>query len=163
MLLCQCQHSLLTLVSSISVHTIQSCVPMCRRHHKGQQSFSLTFRPPMMFTYSIPFLMVKLFLTRNSALPSLGSECSPMHVLSKASLFWGGMSFLGAHPLTAGSQQHILILCFLPVCHMHRCQLEGTPLQCEEFQLRAVVVLLIWHQCSAAKCYRMVASIILLL
>ena len=48
----------------------------------------------VMFTYSIPLLMVKLFLMRYSTLPSSESECSPMHVLSKTSLFWGGSSFL---------------------------------------------------------------------
>ena len=48
----------------------------------------------MMFTYSIPFFMMKLFLAWNSALPSSESECLPMHVLSKASLFWRGTYFL---------------------------------------------------------------------
>ena len=48
----------------------------------------------VVFTYSIPFFMVKLFLTQNNALPSSESECLPMHVLSNASLFWSGTSFL---------------------------------------------------------------------
>ena len=43
-LLCQHQHSLLTLVSSISVHTIESCLLVHSRDHKGQQSFSFAFR-----------------------------------------------------------------------------------------------------------------------
>ena len=78
---------MLTLVSSISVDSIQSHVPMCEWHHKGQQSLSLALRRD--FTYINPFLMVKLFLTRNSALPSSEVDCSPMHSLSRASLFWG--------------------------------------------------------------------------
>ena len=48
----------------------------------------------MVFTYIIPFFMVKLFLMQNSTLPSSESEFSPMHVQSKASLFWRGTSFL---------------------------------------------------------------------
>ena len=47
----------------------------------------------VIFTYNTPFLMVKLFLTWNSALPSLESECSPMHALSRASLLCGVMFF----------------------------------------------------------------------
>ena len=39
--------------------------------------------------YNNPFLMVKLFLTRKSALPSSEFEGSPMHVLSRASLLCG--------------------------------------------------------------------------
>ena len=46
-----------------------------------------------MFTYNNFFLMVKLFLTRNSVLPSSEFECSPMHVLSRASLLCGVMLF----------------------------------------------------------------------
>ena len=38
-----------------------------------------------------------------------------------------------------------------------------TPLQCQEFQFGTVIVLLRWCQCSATKCYRVVASIVLLL
>ena len=38
-----------------------------------------------------------------------------------------------------------------------------TPLQCQEFQFGAVIVLLGWCQCSTAKCYRVLASIVLLL
>ena len=43
----------------------------------------------MMFTYINPFFIVKLFLTRYSALPSSEVECSLMHSLSRVSLFWG--------------------------------------------------------------------------
>ena len=45
----------------------------------------------VMFTYINPFLMGKLFLTWNSALPSSEVEYSPMHSLSRASLLWGVM------------------------------------------------------------------------
>ena len=79
----------------------------------------------VMFTYNIPFLMVKLFLMWNSVLPSSESKCSPMHVLSKASLFCQSKVLFCTHPLMAGSQQHILTLCFFPTGRVHRCQLEG--------------------------------------
>ena len=42
----------------------------------------------MMFMYINPFFMVKLFLTRYSALPSSEVECSLMHCFNRASLFW---------------------------------------------------------------------------
>ena len=65
---------------------------MCRRKNKGQQSSVLPLG--MVFMYSIPFFMVKLFLTQNKAFPSSESECLPMHLLSNASLFWREASFL---------------------------------------------------------------------
>ena len=45
---------MLTLVSGISVHTIQSCTPMCGWHHKGQQSFSLASRCDVHVQQSFP-------------------------------------------------------------------------------------------------------------
>ena len=47
-----------------------------------------------MLTYSNPFLIVRLFLTQNRALPSSEFKCSPMHVLSRVSLFCAVMFFL---------------------------------------------------------------------
>ena len=74
------------------------CTPL-RAAHQCAEGTTKANNPSVlplgvMFTYSIPFFMVKLFLTQNSALPSSESECSPMHVLSKVSLFWRGTSFL---------------------------------------------------------------------
>ena len=80
----------------------------------------------MVFTYSTPFFMVKLFLTRNIARPSSKSECSPMHLLSSASLFLQSNILSCVHPLPASSQQCILTLCLCLVGHMLGCQPEGT-------------------------------------
>ena len=74
------------------------CMPLRAAHWcaKGTTKANNPLVLPLgvMFTYSIPFFMVKLFLTWNSTLPSSESECLPMHVLSKVSLFWRGTSFL---------------------------------------------------------------------
>ena len=89
MLFCQRQHPMLTLVSSISVHAIQNCAPMCTT----KASNPLVSPLGVMFTYNNPFLRVKLFLTQNSTLPSSEFEYSPLHVLSRASLLCEVMFF----------------------------------------------------------------------
>ena len=59
----------------------------------------------MVFTYINPFLMVKLFLTRNSALCLLQRfKCSPMHVLKQGIPPVGSDALFHTQPLTAGSQ-----------------------------------------------------------
>ena len=65
---------------------------MCRRNHKGQQSFSLTFRCDVHIQHS--FLHDETVPGTKQHLTSSESECLPMHVLSKVSLFWRGTSFL---------------------------------------------------------------------
>ena len=123
MLFCQCQHPMLTLVSSILVHTIQSCAPMCGRHHKGQQSFSLTFRHDVHIQQSFPDGQIvpdtkqhlALFRVRMFTHACLKQSISPL---------WSDVLFR-THPLMAGSQQHVLVLCLLPISHVHRCQLES--------------------------------------
>ena len=48
----------------------------------------------MVFTYSISIFIVKLFLMWYNAWPSSESECSPVHLLSNASLFCRETSLL---------------------------------------------------------------------
>ena len=117
---------MLTLVSGISC-TLFSAVCLCAEGTTKANNPSVS-PLGMVFTYNIPFLMVKLFLMRNSALPSSESECSPMHVLSKASLFWGVTSFLVLIHLWQVANSTSSPLCFLPIGHVHRCQLEGAGL-----------------------------------
>ena len=100
------------------------CTPFRAVHPyaEGTTNASNPSVPPlgMMFTYNNPLLMVKLFLTQNSALPSSEFKGSPMHVLSRASLLCGVTFFFCTHPLMAGSQQNVLMLCLLPISHVHR-------------------------------------------
>ena len=58
--LCQHQHSLLTLVSGILVHVIESCSSVFRGKHKANKP--QVSHLGILFTYSTPFFMVKLFL-----------------------------------------------------------------------------------------------------
>ena len=118
----------MTLVSSISVHAIESCACLCVEGTTKANNPSVS---PLgvMFTYSIPFFMVKLFLMQNSAFPSSESECSPMYVLSKASLFWRGTSFVELIHLQQAANSTSSPCASSQLVNMHGCQLEGTGLR----------------------------------
>ena len=68
--------------------------------------------------------MVKLFLMQNNALPSSESECLPMHLLNKSSLFWhlssGKQPTAHLHPASLSSSSHAWVPtwgCRLAILH----------------------------------------------
>ena len=112
-----------TLVSGISVHTIQSCVPMCGRHHKGQQSFCLTSRCDVYIQQALPNGQIVPGMKQHLALFWV-QMFTHAHLKQSISPLWSDILF-HTHPLMTGGLQHILTLGLLSISQVHRCQLES--------------------------------------
>ena len=105
------------------MHTIESCVSMCRGNNKGQQSLGLAFRCGVHIHHS---------LLHGETIPDV-KQCLTVfwvlvlpHASSKQyiSLLEGNILSC-AHPFLASGQEFILTLHLCPVGHVHGCQPEG--------------------------------------
>ena len=78
--------------------------------------------PHLQISYSTDNLLLKF----SNLHPSLATRNAPRPVpMFSVDL---GVQHLGAHHSELCGQQHVLTLCFLPIGHVHRCQLEGAGL-----------------------------------
>ena len=112
-------------VWNLSAHHSEMCVYV-QKAPQSQQSFSLTFRHDVHIQHS--FLDGQIVPDVKQCLTLFRVQVFT-HACFKQSISLLGSNILfGVHPLTAFGQQHILTLCFLPVGHVHRCQLEGVGL-----------------------------------